>query len=120
MIEQAALGEQHGDDHDLHQGPRKTWAAELLDHPPEQCSAADQHQDCDDAALAARAFAAGLAVKFFIEKSDRAAGEHDGMRDSAEDRRHVAEHAVDGERRNKQQQRVGRRRGHSDDMRVGQ
>src|SRR6516162_236169 len=53
VVEQAALRDQHRDDHDLNHCPEEAAAAEPLNHQPQQCSAANQDNDCDDAAFAA-------------------------------------------------------------------
>ncbi len=106
MLEQAALRDQHGDQPDLDRGADEAAAAQPLDRQPEQCRAADQHDNRDDPPAAARRLAAALAVEPAVEEGDGAAGDDDRVRDMAEERGHVADDAVDGEAGGQQQQRV--------------
>jgi adenosylcobyric acid synthase len=113
MLVEALLGNKDGDRQDLDARPDHAAAAQALDREPGEGRATDEHDHRDHAAAAARGRAASLAVELPVEKCDGAAGEHHRMRHMAEQRRHVAEDAVEREAGNEQQQRVGDGRRHS-------
>ena len=119
MLVETALRDQYGDQDSFDRGADQAAAACPLDHQPEQRRAANQHDHRHDAAFPAGGLAAGLAVELAVEEGDRASGEDHGMRDMAEDRRHVAEHGVDDEACDEQQQRIGNQRRHAGRGRIG-
>jgi adenosylcobyric acid synthase len=112
MLVEAALGEEDGDHQHFDDGAGSRAAAQELDGEPEERGAARQYCHGDDAAAAARGFAANLAVELPVAKGDGAAGERHRMRHPAEQGRHVAERGVDGEAGDEQQQRIGSGRDH--------
>jgi adenosylcobyric acid synthase len=114
VLVEAALSDEDGNQQNLDGGTGNRATAQPLDGEPEQRRTAGQNDDGDDAAAAARGFAADLAIEPAIEKGDGAAGERHRVRHQTEHRRHVAQRAVDGEAGDEQQQRVGDRRRHGE------
>jgi hypothetical protein len=79
-----------------------------LDCQAEGCGGPNQDDHGDDAAGAARGFAADRAIEAAIEECDRSAGEDDRVWHMAENRRHIAKQPIDRETEEQQQGRVGK------------
>ena len=103
MFVEAALRDQDFDQQAFDRASNKAAPAHPLDAKAEERRPADQHSDRDDAPLAARGFAADLAIEATVEKRNRTAREDDRMWDVAEHRRHFAEQRVDNEATDQQQ-----------------
>jgi hypothetical protein len=111
MLKQAALRQQDTDDNRLDRRPGQGAAAGKLQSQPGRRRDADQHDDGNDTPLIPAAFAALRPVEPALEKRNRAAGQHDGVRHAPEHRRHVAERRIDNNSGKQEEQRVARHRG---------
>jgi hypothetical protein len=111
VVVEAALRDERRDHQDLERGADEAAAAQPADRIADRGGGPDEQCDDDDAAVAARALAAHLAVQSAIEEGDRPPGEHDRMRHMTEQGRHVAERRVEREAGDEQQQRVVEARG---------
>src|SRR4029077_681441 len=106
MLVEAALGDEDGNQQGFDRAAEQIAMAQLFDHKPQRCRAADQESYRDDAAAAARGLTAGLAVELVVKEPDRPAGEYDGVADITKDRRHIAEQSVERETGDEQQQSI--------------
>src|SRR5579875_1994711 len=107
MLEKASLCDQDRDQEGLECGADQAAAAQPRERPSHGGGGADQRDQDEDAALAARRLAALLAIELPVAEGDRAAGQDDRMRNSAEQRRHVAKDGVEREAGDQDQKRAG-------------
>ena len=107
MLEKAALRQQHANEQRLDRPGVMDDTEIFADRPAHRRRRADQHHHRDNAAGLARGVAAPLAIEAAVEEADRLADDHDGMRQIAEDHRHIAEREIDRQRQQQDGEGIG-------------